>query len=127
MWRGSSTNFSMKTRSSPKLLRASLRQEREALEGLLVVEGDAQALAAAAGAGLDHHRVADVLGDLHRALGGLDGVVPAGDGVDLGLLGELLRGDLVAHRGDRRVLRADEDDALFLDARANSSFSERKP
>ena len=27
MWRGSSTNFSMKTRSSPKLLRASLRQE----------------------------------------------------------------------------------------------------
>ena len=26
MWRGLSTNFSMKTRSSPKLLRASLRQ-----------------------------------------------------------------------------------------------------
>ncbi len=27
MWRGSSTNFSMKTRSSPKLFLASLRQE----------------------------------------------------------------------------------------------------
>jgi hypothetical protein len=37
MWRGSSTNFSMKTRSSPKLLRASLRQAGEALQRLLVV------------------------------------------------------------------------------------------
>ncbi len=36
----------------------------EALEGFLVVEGHAQALAAAAGRGLDHHGVADVLGDL---------------------------------------------------------------
>ena len=27
MWRGSSTNFSMNTRSSPKLLRASLRHD----------------------------------------------------------------------------------------------------
>src|SRR5439155_11284024 len=33
----------------------------EAVEGLAVVEGDAQALATAAGARLDHHRVADSL------------------------------------------------------------------
>jgi hypothetical protein len=33
----------------------------EALVRLLVVEGNAQALAAAAGRGLDHHRVADLL------------------------------------------------------------------
>jgi hypothetical protein len=61
----------MNTRSSPKLLRASLRQDGS-LETFLVVEGDAQALAAAAGAGLDHHRVADALRDLHRLLGRLD-------------------------------------------------------
>ena len=126
MWRGSSTNFSMNTRSSPKLLRASLRQRGEALEGFLVVEGHAQALAAAAGRGLDHHRVADVLGDLDRALGRFDRVVPARDGVDLGLVRQLLRGDLVAHRRDRIVLRADEDDALFLDLAAKASFSRQE-
>ena len=86
----------------------------EAVEGVLVVEGHAQALAAAAGRGLDHHRVADLAGNLDRALGRLDGVVPAGNGVDLGFVGQLLGGDLVTHGGNRRVLRADEDDALFF-------------
>src|SRR6218665_2868422 len=38
----------------------------KALARLLVVAGHAQALAAAAGAGLDHHRVADAAGDLPR-------------------------------------------------------------
>jgi len=41
----------------------------EALVRLLVVPGDAQALAAAAGRRLDHHRVADVPGDPDRLLG----------------------------------------------------------
>ncbi len=88
----------------------------EALEGLLVVEGHAQTLATAAGAGLDHHRVADVARDLHRAFGRLDRLVPARNGVDLGRERELLRRDLVAHCRDRSVLRPDEDNALFLDA-----------
>ena len=42
-------NFSMNTRSSPKLDRASLRGALEAVAALLVVAGDAHALAAAAG------------------------------------------------------------------------------
>jgi hypothetical protein len=105
----------MNTRSSPKLLRASLRQEVKPSKRFLVVEGDAQALAAAAGRRLDHHRVADVLGDLHRLLGGLDGFVVARDGVDLRFLGQLLGRDLVAHGRDGVVLGADEGDALFLD------------
>ena len=87
---------------------------REALEGLLVVMGDAQALAAAAGGCLDHHRVADVAGDFDSTLGGIDRVVVARDGVDFGFVGELLRGDLVAHRRHRLRLRADEGDAFLL-------------
>jgi hypothetical protein len=79
------------------------------------------------GARLDHHGVADALGDLDRMLGGVDRGVVARDRVDLRLAGELLGRDLVAHRGDRRVLRADEDDALSSTRRANSSFSDRKP
>ena len=37
---------------------------RETFRHLGFAEGDAHALAAAAGGGLDHHRVADLLGDL---------------------------------------------------------------
>ena len=88
----------------------------EALEGLLVVPGDAQAFAATARARLDHHRVADVLRDLDRTLRRLDRIVPARDGADTGLGGERFRGDLVAHRADRSMLRPDEDDPRLLDA-----------
>jgi hypothetical protein len=47
MWRGSSMNFSMKTRSSPKLDCASCWRAKPSR--LLVVVRDAHALAAAAG------------------------------------------------------------------------------
>ena len=60
MWRGSCTNFSMKMRSSPKLLRASFWQ-LEAFERFLVVEGHAQALAAAAGEALIITGIANAL------------------------------------------------------------------
>jgi hypothetical protein len=53
-------------------------QEAKPSCAFLVVEGHAQALAAAAGGGLDHHRVADALRDLHRALRAFDRVVVAG-------------------------------------------------
>jgi hypothetical protein len=53
----------------------------EAFVGFGVVVGHAQALAAAAGGGLDHHRIAD-LGDLDGFVGAGDGIVVAGDGVD---------------------------------------------
>ena len=88
---------------------------RESLERILVVEGDPQPLAATAGRRLDHHRVADAARDLDSRLGRLDrGVVPR-DRRHPGSRRELLRGDLVAHRRDRLVLRPDEDNALLLD------------
>ena len=88
----------------------------EALEGLLVVPCDAQTFAASARARLDHHRVADIPRDLDRALRRLDRIVPAGDGAHTRLGGERFRGDLVAHRSDRSMLRPDEDDPGLLDA-----------
>jgi hypothetical protein len=60
IWRGCVTNFSMKMRSSPKLFAASFFEDSKAFARLLIVPGDAHALAAAAGAGLDHHRIADL-------------------------------------------------------------------
>ena len=116
MWRGSSTNFSMKTRSSPKLALASLRHEAKPSSAWVSFQATRKSLAAAARRRLDHHRVADLPGDLDRQRRALDRFVVAGDRADAGLGGELLRLDLVAHRRDRRVLRADEDDALLLDA-----------
>jgi hypothetical protein len=43
-----------------------------------IVVGHAQTLAAAAGGGLDHHRIADALGDLDGFIGTRDGIVVAG-------------------------------------------------
>ncbi len=83
----------------------------EALVRLGVVVGDAHALAAAAGRGLDHHRIADLVGDLHRLVGILQRVQPTRHGADAGLLRQLLGFDLVAHGMDGMRLRADEDDA----------------
>ena len=79
---------------------ASERASCEALLGLLGVEGDAHALAAAAGGGLDHDRIADLVGDLHGVLGVVDLADVAGHGRDLGGCGRLLALDLVAHGGD---------------------------
>ena len=63
MWRGSVMNFSMKTRSSPNEDAASdlARAKPSATSSGGI--GDAHALAAAAGRGLDHHRIADLVGD----------------------------------------------------------------
>ena len=69
MWRGSSMNFSMKTRSSPKLAFASAWQAAKPSRASLVVVRDAQALAAAAGGRLDHHRIADVARDRTACVG----------------------------------------------------------
>ena len=105
------TNFSMKMRSSPKEDLASFFERLETLARLGVVPGDAHALAAAAGRRLDHHRIADRGGDLHRLVGIADQAHMAGHGGDAGFGGELLRSDLVAHRLDGADRRADEGDA----------------
>ncbi len=87
----------------------------ESFPGFGVRARDAQALPAAAGARLDHHRIADLARDLDRLRGVADHVGIARDRVDLRLLGELLGGDLVAHAGDRLDVRADEGDAGLLE------------
>jgi len=73
--------------------------------------GDPHTLAAAAGRGLDHHRIADLARDLDRLVGVLDQPHIARHRRNAGLLRQFLRGDLVAHRLDRRRRRPDEDDA----------------
>ena len=47
--------------------------------------------------------------------GHLDRIVEAGDRVHAGIAGELLGGDLVAHRGDRFVFGPDEDNSFLLE------------
>ena len=92
-------------------LRLRLRA-RETFRHVGLGIGDAHALAAAAGGGLDHDRIADVIGDLHRLdLVGNDAEM-AGHGRHVGGGGCLLRLDLVAHGGDGFRVRPDEDDAI---------------
>ena len=86
----------------------------EALARLLIVPRDAHALAAAAGAGLDHHRIADLVRDRDRLFGIGDQTHVAGNRRNTSLLRQFLRGDLVAHRLDGRRGRSDKDHALGL-------------
>ena len=108
-------NFSMKTRSSPNDDLASALREPEAFCDLGFRMRNAHALAAAAGRGLDHHRIADLVGDLHRLLFVLDDAEMAGDRGNLGLGGCLLGFDLVAHGGDGIGVGADEHNAGLLE------------
>ncbi len=85
----------------------------EAFAGFLGIPGDAHALAAAAGGGLDHDRITDLVGDLHGLVGILDQAHVARNRGDAGFGGELLGGDLVTHGLDRADRRADEGDAFL--------------
>src|SRR5207245_6518768 len=84
----------------------------EAVAAFGVVPRDPQAFAAAAGARLDHHRVADAAGDLLRLPGVLDHVGVAGNRVDAGRLGQAVGGDLVTPRLDGASVGAGDHDAL---------------
>ena len=88
---------------------------REPLLELGVVAGDAHALAATAGRGLDHHRIADAPGDVERFAEAADGVGMAGHDADARPFGEALALDLVAHRADGVGRRADEHDPRLLE------------
>ena len=87
------------------------RRARKTFRDLVGAVRDAHALAAAAGRGLDHDGIADLVGDADRLLRVRDEAHMAGHGGDAGLRREPLRCDLVAHRGDGVGGRADEDDA----------------
>ena len=86
----------------------------KALRDLFRRPGDAHALAAAAGRCLDHHRKADLLGDLGRLLGVVDHAEMAWNRRDLGFRRQLLRLDLVAHGLDGLGVGSDEDNAGLL-------------
>ena len=75
----------------------------------LAIVGDANALAAAAGGRLDHHRIANLLGDLDRVIDALNFADEARYARDAGFSGGLLGLDLVAHGADGVRVRADED------------------
>ncbi len=92
------------------ILGFALARGQRGLEVLAPVDA-AHALAAAAGAGLDQHRIAD-----GRRLVGQEGrllvvAVVAGRQRHAGLGHQCLGGRLAAHRTDSRCRRADEDDA----------------
>src|SRR5437868_12681689 len=72
---------------------------------------DAHALAAAASRSLDHHRIADLVGNLDRVRLVLDHAEVTGYGRYLGFRRRLLAFDLVTHRGDGVGIRADKHDA----------------
>ena len=115
MWRGFSTNFSTKTRSSPKLDFASAVRGQEAFANLLGRTGDAHAFAAAAGAGLDHHGIADIAGDANGLLRALDDAEIAGHRRDARGGRRLLALDLIAHGANCFDIRADEDEVVRLE------------
>ncbi len=85
-----------------------------ALDQRDVVVGGAHSAAAAAGHGLDHHRVADFLGGLERLLFGLDDVLRSGRDRHAGLAGQLAAQGLVLQRIHRVGLRANEADVAVL-------------
>ncbi len=82
------------------------------LDDFVGLIGDAHALAAAAGRGLQHDGIADRVGDPDRLLAVLDDAEMARHDADLGGRGEFLGFDLVAHRLDGARIGADEDDVF---------------
>ena len=93
-----------------RALRLRARADK-AFRDLGFVVRDPQALAAAAGRRLDHHRIADLGGDLLRLRLVGDLALIARHGRDLGLGGGLLGRDLVAHGVDGVGVGPDEHDA----------------
>ncbi len=85
----------------------------QAVAAFGVVMGDTHALAAAARRCLEHHGIADLVRDLDRHIRVGHGFRMAGNDADVGLFGQLLGFDLVAHGVDRADRRADEGHALL--------------
>ncbi len=85
----------------------------EAFAHFVVRAGDAHALAAATGGGLDHHRIANVVGHLDGLLVILDFALEARNRVHARFGGELLGFQLVAHGRDGVRVRTDPGDVLF--------------
>ncbi len=70
--------------------------------------GDAHPFTATAGTGFDHHRIADLISNCDRFIGGGNHADMAGNGANPGLFGQFFRFDFIAHRGDGAGWRADK-------------------
>src|SRR3546814_18986663 len=75
----------------------------EALADVLVLIGEAHALAAAAGRGLPLHRIAELVRNRHGVRGTVDLADDDGDDADAGFPRELRRLDLVDNRRERVI------------------------
>jgi hypothetical protein len=75
---------------------------------------DPHALATTTGGRLDHHRIADCVGDPDCVPFIFDHPEETGHGGDIGLGSRFLRFDLVAHGRDRIRIRPDENDSSLL-------------
>mmetsp|Transcript_312 Transcript_312/g.695 ORF Transcript_312/g.695 Transcript_312/m.695 type:complete len:248 (-) Transcript_312:618-1361(-) len=92
-------------------------REPEALSRLHVVPRDAHALAPSSRRRLDHDGIPNVLGHCDTLGLVLEHPSVSRDRVDLGLLGQELGLDLVAHGFHRHLPRSDKDESLLLQAR----------
>ena len=72
----------------------------KAIKRLLVVAGHTQALATATGGRLDHHRVANALGNFNSSLRRFNCIVNARYAIDTGSASQFFRFNLVAHGSD---------------------------
>jgi hypothetical protein len=114
MWRGAGDEFLDEDAVVAEGAFGFGAHSRKAFFHFLAIVRDADALAAAAGARLDHHRVADLFGDLHGVLDAGDFADEARHTRDARFGGGLLGFDLVAHGADGVRIGADEND-LFGD------------
>ena len=93
---------------------------------LLARGDDAHPPAAAAGRGLDHHRIADGIGDLRRLRYVVDYAGESWHGRDTYRLSEFLRFDFVPHRLDGFRIRADEGDVVCVQCARERSLLRQK-
>jgi hypothetical protein len=100
--------------------------KRIALLRLLGAVGNAHTLAAAAGRGLDHDGIADLVGDLHGLLGVGDLAEVPGTVETLALAAAFLL-SILSPMAAMAGVGADEDDAGLLSATGKASRSDRKP
>ena len=86
----------------------------EALARLCIVPCDAHTLATPTSAGLEHHRISNLLCDFHRFICISNQTHIARNRAHTGLFGQFFRGDLVSHAFNRRGRRADKSHTFSL-------------
>ncbi len=100
---------------------------RKIFRDLLARGDDTHPPAAAAGRGLDHHRIADGIGDLRSLRYVVNDAGESRHGRDTNRLSEFLRFDFVAHRRDGCRVRADEGNVACVQCARERRPLRQKP